>query len=100
MLGAYKRPDDYVQGEGAPKILVQYTKARHLSGNDMQDIEVEMHNENGKMRWTWEQGNIAYQKAVEMLKNKISLRDVAEELDISKSTIGRWKSKAQNEGLL
>lgn len=34
-----KRPDDYIQGEGGTKMLIQYTKARHLSGEIAQDIE-------------------------------------------------------------
>ncbi|MDP7143525.1 MAG: phage terminase small subunit-related protein [Alphaproteobacteria bacterium] len=95
-----KRPEDYIQGEGAAKILVQYTKARHLSGEMVQDIEVTLHSEDDYFRWEWEQGDITYRKAVEMMKNHVSLRDIAEELTVGKSTVHRWKAKAQNENLL
>lgn len=96
-----KRPDDYVQGEDSgTKMLIDYTKARHLSGEDVQAIEACMKHVDGRMDWTFEQGHINYNKAVEMLKNKLSLRDIAESLDVSKSTIGRWKAKAQSDGLL
>lgn len=95
-----KRPDDFVQGEGASKIQVQYTKARHLSGEMAQDIEASLMMEEDFLVWQWEQGDILYRKAVEMMINKISLRDIAEELNLGKSTVHRWKSKAQSERLL
>ncbi|MCK5295869.1 MAG: AAA family ATPase, partial [Alphaproteobacteria bacterium] len=95
-----KRPEDFLQGEGATKILVQYTKARHLSGEMAQDIEATLHSENDLLKWKWEQGDIAYRKAVEMMKDGVSMRDIAEELSIGKSTVHRWKSKAQSDGLL
>ncbi len=95
-----KRPEDYIQGEGAAKILVQYTKARHLSGEMAQDIEATLHDEDGSLKWSWEQGDILYRQAVKMMKDGLSCRDIAEELSIGKSTAGRWKSKAQSEGLL
>jgi KaiC/GvpD/RAD55 family RecA-like ATPase len=95
-----KRPEDYIQGEGSTKMLVQYTKARHLSGEDAQDIEATLHSVDGLLKWEWEQGDILYRKAVEMIKDGMALRDVAEELSIGKSTVHRWKSKAQSEGLL
>jgi KaiC/GvpD/RAD55 family RecA-like ATPase len=95
-----KRPEDYIQGEGAAKILVQYTKARHLSGEMVQDIEATLHSEDDCFRWDWEQGDITYRKAVEMMKNHVSLRDIAEELAVGKSTVHRWKAKAQSENLL
>jgi|GEM_PF-6249211 len=79
---------------------IVYTKARHLSGEQVQDIEAEMTNHDGRLHWTWEQGNILYMKAIEMLKNKLSVRDIAEELGVGKSTIQRWKNKAQSDGLL
>lgn len=95
-----KRPDDYIQGEGSTKILVQYTKARHLCGEQQQDIEATLHTEENRLKWTWEQGDILYMKAVNMLKEKMPVRDIAEELAIGKSTIHRWKQRAQSEGLL
>ncbi|MCP4354045.1 MAG: AAA family ATPase [Proteobacteria bacterium] len=95
-----KRPDDYIQGEGSTKILVQYTKARHLSGEMVQDIEATLHGDADSFKWEWEQGDIIYRKAVEMIKNKVPMRDIAEELGVGKSTVHRWKSKAQSEGLI
>lgn len=95
-----KRPEDHIQGEGASKILIQYTKARHLSGEMAQDIEATLNSEDDCFKWTWEQGDILYVKTVEMIKNNVSLRDIAEELGIGKSTVHRWKSRAQSEGLI
>jgi len=95
-----KRPEDYIQGEGGTKILVQYTKARHMNGEQQQEIEATLSSENGALKWEWEQGDISYRKAVEMLKEKMPIRDIAEELLIGKSTVHRWKTRAQSEGLL
>lgn len=95
-----KRPEDYIQGEGATKVLVQYTKARHLSGEQAQDIEATLYSEDGFLKWKWEQGDILYHKAIEMLKASMPIRDIAEELFIGKSTVHRWKTRAQSEGLL
>ncbi len=95
-----KRPDDYVQGEGDTKILVQYTKARHLSGDQSQDIEATLSTKDGLLHWSWESGDLAYRRAVELLSGKMAIRDIAEELSISKSTVHRWKTRAQAEGLL
>ncbi len=39
--------------------------------------------------WEWEQGDVVYRQAVEMMKDGVSLRNVAEELGIGKSTVHR-----------
>lgn len=95
-----KRPEDYIQGEGGTKMLVTYTKARHLSGEQTQDMEASLHDQDGFLRWEWTQGDITYTKAIELLKEKMPLRDIAEELGVTKSTIHRWKTRAQGEGLI
>jgi RecA-family ATPase len=95
-----KRPEDYIQGEGATKILVKYTKARHLSGEQVQDIEATLYSDNGFFKWKHEQGDILYHKIIEALKNGASVRDIAEEFNIGKSTVHRWKTRAQSENLL
>tara|TARA_R110002126_G_scaffold13118_7_gene57237 strand:- start:141970 stop:143502 length:1533 start_codon:yes stop_codon:yes gene_type:complete len=95
-----KRPEDFVQGEGGTKIVVQYTKARHLSGEAAQDLEASLCDDGDLLKWEWQQGDVVYRQAVEMMKDGISLRDIAEELGIGKSTVGRWKNRAQSEELL
>ena len=97
-----KRPDDDIATLNGTKILIQYTKARHLSGEEAQDIEATLcrNDEENHLEWQWEQGDILYRQAVEMLKNKVPYRDIAEELSLGKSTVHRWKAKAQREELL
>jgi len=95
-----KRPEDHIQGEGGTKIVVQYTKARHLSGDQAQDIEASLIADGENLKWEWEAGDIIYKKSIEMLIDKMPIRDIAEELAIGKSTIHRWKKRAQSEGLL
>ena len=95
-----KRPDDHISGEGSTKIMVQYTKARHLSGEVALDIEATLYSDDNQLKWDWEQGDILYRKTIAMLKDKMSTRDIAEELSIGKSTVHRWKAKAQSDNLL
>jgi len=39
-----------------------------------------------------------YERAVELLNEGLSQKDVSEELDVNKSTVSRYKKKAENEG--
>jgi len=88
-------PDD-----GSTKILVQYTKHRHMSGAEVQDIEAEIINNDGFIEWKYEQGDVMYQKVIQMVKEKVPIREIGETLDIGKSTVHRLKTKALAEGLL
>tara|TARA_R110000868_G_scaffold104453_4_gene287607 strand:- start:11963 stop:13504 length:1542 start_codon:yes stop_codon:yes gene_type:complete len=95
------RPDDYINGEDRTRLLIKLTKARHIFGEDSQDVEAELCTSNGIAVWTWHVAESSYAKAVMLLKDGIlSQQEIAEELKVSKSTISKWKKKAQAEGLL
>lgn len=95
-----KRPDDYLAGEDATRMLVRYTKARHLEAKDTRDMEATLRNEDGTLVWTYADGDPTELRCVELLKEKIPYGEIAEELEISKSSITRIKQKAQAEGRL
>jgi len=95
-----KRPDDYIAGEDATRMIVRYTKARHLEAKDTRDSEATLRNESGTLVWTYSEGDSSYIRCVDLLKSKaLSYAEIAEELSVSKSTVHRWKTKAQDEGL-
>ena len=90
-----KRPDDFILGEDDTRITVKYTKSRHLDAKDVQDIEATLLKEDGILKWTYQAGDMAQTRALEMLKDgDLSMSEIAEELGVSKSTIHRWKKKA------
>ncbi|MDD9912302.1 MAG: helix-turn-helix domain-containing protein [Alphaproteobacteria bacterium] len=96
-----KRPDDYLQGTDATRMLIRYTKARHLKAEDTQDIEAVLTSTGGELQWTWEAGDLTFQRAVELIKSgDMSMSELADEFGVSKSTIHRWKQKAIKENKL
>lgn len=90
-----KRPDDFILGEDDTRITIKYTKSRHLDAKDVQEIEATLQKEDGILKWTYQAGDMAYARAIELLtESDLSMSEIAEELGVSKSTIHRWKKKA------
>lgn len=95
------RPDDYINGEDRTRLLIKLTKARHIFGEDAQDVEAELCTNDGTAMWTWHVAESSYMKAVMLLKEGVlSQQEIAEELKVHKATISKWKKKAEVEGLL
>jgi 5S rRNA maturation endonuclease (ribonuclease M5) len=95
------RPDDYIQGEERTRLLIKLTKARHIYGEDAQDVEAELCTSNGVASWSWHVAESSFTKAVMLLKDGIlSQQEIAEELKVHKATISKWKKKAEAEGLM
>lgn len=96
-----KRPDDYVQGEERTRILIQLTKARHIFGEDAEDVEAELYTDENCAKWNWSKAESNYDRAVMLLKEGIlKQQEIAESLNVNKATITKWKKKAEAEGLL
>lgn len=95
-----KRPDDFIQSTDDTRILVRYTKARHITPVEAQDIEATLKTIDGSLEWTWEAGDPTFQQAVALLSEKVSVREIAEDLGVSKSKVHRWKQDAVAQGLL
>lgn len=95
------RPDDYVQGEDCTRLLIKLTKARHIFGEDAQDVEAELYTANGKAEWKWTVAESSYDKVVALLKDgNLTQQEIAEDVKVSKGTVSKWKRKAKTEGLL
>lgn len=89
-----KRPTDFLQGTDDTRITVHYTKSRHLNAADTPDIEATLKDVDGSLEWVWEAGDLDSKRAMLLLQGGASMSEVAEEFGVSKSTISRWKTKA------
>jgi putative DNA primase/helicase len=97
---ALRRPGDYSPREGA-RFEVHLEKARGPYGDAVAPFEAALVSEGAASRWTWkplEDAQLA--RAATMFADKMSVRDVAEELGITKSTAGRLRKRALDEGML
>ena len=98
---ALQHPSDYVPSEGL-RCEVRYEKSRGFHGEDAKAFEVRMTLEgSGKASWLVKDAEDALlQRAAALFQERISIRDAAEELGISKGRAERLKKRAQREGLL
>ncbi|KTD68879.1 MarR family protein [Legionella steelei] len=96
-----KRPKDYESSQGA-RFIVEFEKARGFFGEDAKSFEAQLCNdENGNPCWTTQSiEESTFEKVVKMLKDGITQQEIADELDIHKSTVSRHVSKAKEAGLL
>jgi len=93
-----RRPDDYGPEEGA-RFEVHIEKGRGVHGEDAKPFEAKLETIRGAALWTTrdiEDAELARVKR--LLEDGYSIRDVAEEMDIAKSKVGRLKKKAEAEG--
>jgi hypothetical protein len=98
---ALQHPSDYVPSEGL-RCEVRYEKNRDFHGEDAKAFEVRMSLEgSGAAHWSVKDAEDALlQRAAALFQERISIRDAAEELVISKSKAERLRKRAQREGLL
>jgi hypothetical protein len=89
-----RRPNDYVPTEGA-RFEIHLEKARGVHGDNAKPFEALLEVRDGATIWTTreiEDVNLARVKA--LLDDGLSVRDIADETGISKSTVHRLKKKA------
>jgi putative DNA primase/helicase len=100
-VSTLQHPSDYVPSEGL-RCEVRYEKSRGFHGEDAKAFEVRMTLEgSGAARWSVKDAEDALlQRAVGLFQERISIRDAAEELGISKGKAERLRKRAQREGLL
>jgi len=95
-----KRPVDYQADEGA-RFIVNFTKARHLMGNDAQPFEAVLESTNGNQIWTTKPASEStLDQVVELANLGLSQTDIAKELEINKSTVCRALKAAKDKGLI
>jgi putative DNA primase/helicase len=93
-----KHPNDYNPSEGL-RCLVHYEKSRGFFGDDARSFEVKMSSgRSGEAIWTVTDAEASIEaRALAMLSDGMSMRDIAEETGLSKSTVQRIKNRAWRE---
>lgn len=95
-----KRPVDYQADQGA-RFIVNFTKARHLSGNESQSFEAMLMTIDGKQTWaTKPASESTFGQVVELANLGLSQADIAKELEVNKSTVCRAYNSAKEKGLI
>ncbi len=95
-----RRPADYTTDRGAV-FEVHFEKARGITGSDAMPFEATVETRNGAAVWSRRSAADAEMLRVVALKNDgATVRDIAEELGISKSKVDRIIQRARTEGAL
>lgn len=93
-----RHSEDYTPAEGA-RFEVHLEKARGVHGDAAKPFEAKLETVNGAALWTMreiEDVNLARVKA--LLEDELTVRDIADETGLSKSTVQRLKKKIEAEG--
>ncbi|PLX34849.1 MAG: RNA polymerase subunit sigma-70 [Hyphomicrobiales bacterium] len=97
---ALKRPDDYLPDEGA-RFEVHIEKARGLTGDDVKPFEARLEVRQKQSLWTTRDlENVREDRVAELSREGLSVRDIAEETGIPKSTVSRIQKKLRAEGVI
>ena len=93
-----KRPADYAPDQGA-RFEVHLTKARGVFGDEARPFEARMEIRNGATVWTTRDlVDVEADQVATMTAEGLSVRDIAEEIGISKSTVSRLQRRLREEG--
>jgi putative DNA primase/helicase len=98
MVITLKHPTDYDPSDGL-RCEVHFEKTRAMLGDSAKPFEVRLASgENGQAVWAMrELEDVKAQQAAELFEGRATVRDVAEELGISKSAAGRLRRKWMGE---
>lgn len=92
------RPADYDPSQGAV-FVAEFTKARNLSGNDAEGIELQLGGDEDRATWTWRTvESSTYDRVVALAKEGLKQADIAFELGVNKSNVSRAMRKARELG--
>ena len=96
-----KRPGNYNPEEGA-RFIVQYSKARHLIGEQAKPFEACLQSDqSGNSTWTTKPASEStYEQVVELSNLGMTQKEIADDLGINKSNVCRAYKKAVDEGLI
>ena len=95
-----KRPEDYISTEGA-RFEVHLTKARGIFGQDAEPFEAKLETLDGRAEWTMRGiQDQEVEQILDMSNSRMSVRDIAQELSISKSKVSRIQAALRSEGRL
>ena len=95
---ALRRPADYEPEQGA-RFEVCLEKARGVVGPDAAPFEAKLvEDAEGGLAWAWaDLADAKEDRAADLLRNGLSIRDVADATGLSKSAVGRLKQRLDQE---
>jgi hypothetical protein len=97
---ALDRPKEYLPEQGAA-FTAEFTKARHLKGNEAESLEIVLNDVEDKAQWSWRTVELStFDRVVTLANEGLLQNDIVNELEINKSTVSRHLKRANSEGLL
>lgn len=94
------RPKDYEPKQGAVFVM-EFTKARNLSGEDADSLEFELGGDDDRAVWKWSTAEAStFDRVVALAKEGLSQAEIATELDLNKSNVSRHMRKAKELNLV
>ena len=94
------RPADYDPRQGA-FFNFEFTKAKNLTGDDAQSLELALSGDEKGSMWTWKTAEAGtYERVVSLSNAGLNQTDIAAELGINKSNVSRHQKRAKAEGRL
>jgi hypothetical protein len=94
------RPKDYEPKQGAVFVM-EFTKARNLSGADADSLEFELGGDDDRAVWKWSTAEAStFDRVVALAKEGLSQAEIATELDLNKSNVSRHMRKARELNLV
>jgi len=96
-----RRPPDYDPATGAC-FEVHYEKARHLSGSDVDPVEAQLTvDSDGQCTWALRSvSDTTFDRVISLANEGLSQSEIANELELSRSTVSRAWRKAEAQGFL
>ena len=92
------RPTDYDPSQGAV-FVAEFTKARNLTGNDAESLELKLGGDDDRAVWTWcTVESSTYDRVVALTKEGLKPAEICTELDVNKSSVSRYLRKARELG--
>jgi hypothetical protein len=92
------RPTDYDPSQGAV-FVAEFTKARHLSGNQAESIELALEDRDGDAVWAWRTVEAStYDRVVALTRDGLKPAEICAELDVHKSQVSRHIKRARELG--
>jgi len=92
------RPADYDPRQGAVFNL-EFTKFRHLKGDDAQSLELALTGDETRAEWTCKTADAGtFDRVVALAIEGLSQAEIAVELGINKSNVSRHYRRAKAEG--
>jgi len=94
------RPPDYDPKQGAVFVL-EFTKARNLSGDDAQSLELELGGDATRAVWHCRTVEAStFDRVVALANEGLSQAEIAAELEVNKSNVSRHIRRAKELGLV